>query len=126
MNRGRAGGMAGKHSALLVPSGNEIASYDAARIARVRPTIRRDVRYKVAAGITRDGIDRDRTARVDVLRRNNGPASIDCGFNPHLGRRAQSDVERIASHRGQAGACRLKCVAGATLLMERLLKVATP
>src|SRR5437773_10163899 len=113
MNRGGAGGMAGKHSALLVPSGNEIASYNAARIARVRPTIRRDVRYKVAAGITRDGIDRDRTAGVDVLRRNNGPASIGCGFNSDLGRRAQSDVEWAAGRRRQDAARGLERIAGA-------------
>src|SRR2546423_11762549 len=120
MNRGCAGDMAGKHSALLVPSGNEVASYNAARRARERPTIRRDVRDEVAAGVARNGKDSNRTAGVDVLRRNNGPASIGCGFNSDLGRRAQSDVEWVAGHRGQAAARGPEGVAGAHLVDRKV------
>src|SRR5438874_6334660 len=82
MNRGRAGDMAGKHRALV--TGIEVTSHHAARSAHERPTIRRDIRDEVTADIARDGKDRDRTAGVDVLRRDDRPASVRCGFNPDL------------------------------------------
>src|SRR5207248_10381287 len=116
MNRGRAGDMAGKHRTLLIPGGSKVASYDAARSVHERPTIRRDVRDEVAAHIARDGKDRDRTAGVDVLRRDDRPASVRCGFNPDLRRRAHSDVEWVAGRRGQAAARGLQRVAGADLI----------
>src|SRR5207237_1842627 len=116
MNRGRAGDMAVTHRTLLIPGGSKVASYDAARSVHERPTIRRDVRDEVAADIARDGKDRDRTAGVDVLRRDHRPAAVRCGFNSDLGRRAQRDVKWAAGRRGQAAARGLEGVAGASLV----------